>query len=293
MNDMRTSSALRSLIEAAKSDRPGAGTRAEVWSSVCRSLTASVPPGSSGSTVGGVTGAKAVSLATLFGGAVMVGLASAVLILQPMRTFEQQPPSGKMGLPAASPAAAMAPPSGAARPNLEGTRGERTTPTPRTTPSRASPHDSAAYPTLSIDPSGNVGSSTGGLPTAASPAEGASTGGRIYEAHQGGLALPATLPSPSRPSIRAPLAASSTRVSYDPLAREASLLTQARAALAQGDPPAALQAVREAMAIPGRQLVPEEMSVESQALRAIGRSRDADAVTTELRTRYPDSALAR
>jgi hypothetical protein len=79
----------------------------------------------------------------------------------------------------------------------------------------------------------------------------------------------------------------------DSLGREALLLTRARIALARGDAASAVADLRAAEHISGRQLVPEELSLESQALRVLGRDREADAQELELRSRYPESALAR
>jgi hypothetical protein len=79
----------------------------------------------------------------------------------------------------------------------------------------------------------------------------------------------------------------------DSLRREALLLTRARVALARGDAASAVADLRAAEEISGRQLVPEELSMESQALRVLGRDREADARESELRSRYPESALAR
>jgi len=77
------------------------------------------------------------------------------------------------------------------------------------------------------------------------------------------------------------------------LAQETGLVIEARAALARGDAQAALRAVRAARALPSHHLAPEELSVEAQALRAIGRedeARDDDAI---LKKQFPESALAR
>ena len=79
----------------------------------------------------------------------------------------------------------------------------------------------------------------------------------------------------------------------DTLAREASGLAEARGALARRDALSALQIVRSLRALPGRQLVPEELAVEAQALRALGLDDDANAVETRLRARFPDSVLGR
>jgi hypothetical protein len=79
----------------------------------------------------------------------------------------------------------------------------------------------------------------------------------------------------------------------DTLAREASALGEARGALARRDALSALQIVRSLRALPGRQLVPEELAVEAQALRGLGLDDDAKAVETRLRARFPDSVLGR
>jgi hypothetical protein len=79
----------------------------------------------------------------------------------------------------------------------------------------------------------------------------------------------------------------------DALAREAAWLDQARSALARGDAPAALHAARIARSLPGGQLLPEELTVEQQALRKLGKIDQADAVEADLKAQYPESALAR
>lgn len=60
-----------------------------------------------------------------------------------------------------------------------------------------------------------------------------------------------------------------------------------------GDAPSALRAIAAASALPSRQLVPEELAVEAQALRSLGRNAEAKSVAELLRARYPESALAR
>ena len=79
----------------------------------------------------------------------------------------------------------------------------------------------------------------------------------------------------------------------DSLTREASFLAEARAALLRGDAKSALRKVRAARSLPVRQLVPEELSVEAQTLRALDRASEAVEVERTLRTKYPESALAR
>jgi hypothetical protein len=79
----------------------------------------------------------------------------------------------------------------------------------------------------------------------------------------------------------------------DVLAREASLVTSARSALASGDARAALQAIHDARGLSSRQLGPEELAVEAQALRALGRQDEANEADSTLRAQFPESALAR
>ena len=79
----------------------------------------------------------------------------------------------------------------------------------------------------------------------------------------------------------------------DALAREASMLASARSALSRSDALSALQTVRRLRALPAAQLMPEELAVEAQALRALGLDSDADQVDTTLRSRFPDSVLGR
>jgi hypothetical protein len=84
-----------------------------------------------------------------------------------------------------------------------------------------------------------------------------------------------------------------TNAPEDALAREAAWLDQARSALARGDARMALHAARTARSLPGGQLWPEELTVEQQALRKLGKIDQADAVEADLKAQYPESALAR
>jgi hypothetical protein len=79
----------------------------------------------------------------------------------------------------------------------------------------------------------------------------------------------------------------------DALAREASLVVEAREALGRGDPQSALRAIRAARMLPSHQLGPEELAVEARALRALGKDDQAKDVDSTLRKRFPESALAR
>jgi hypothetical protein len=91
----------------------------------------------------------------------------------------------------------------------------------------------------------------------------------------------------ARPSAPSPLEADRL------LTQEAALVSEARDALMRGDPPAALRAVKAARALPSHRLAPEELSVESQALRALGREDDARETDSALKKQFPESGLAR
>ena len=77
------------------------------------------------------------------------------------------------------------------------------------------------------------------------------------------------------------------------LAEEARLVTAARGALVDGDAARALTLVQATRLLSVRALEPEELSVEVRALRALGREEAAAETELVLRTRYPESALAR
>jgi hypothetical protein len=111
----------------------------------------------------------------------------------------------------------------------------------------------------------------------------------LVDPHPPPLRLAATPPvalanPPYRPATSHPAA--------DSLAREASLVAQAHAALVGGDPHAALRAVRAARMLSSHVLGPEELSVEAQALRVLGRDDQARRIDSALKREFPESALA-
>ena len=115
-----------------------------------------------------------------------------------------------------------------------------------------------------------------------------------------GTAAPSPSPAPltekeeAHAAFRAVARASLTShtSSDDTLLREASLVGEARSALLRGDPQTALVSVQAARR-EGRNLEPEELSIEARALRALGRESEATQLDGTLRTRYPDNALVR
>ncbi len=104
---------------------------------------------------------------------------------------------------------------------------------------------------------------------------------------------PTPTPTPTATATSKPIAQRAHASPEDALAREASLVSNARKALSRGDARAALALVRQARALPSPPLVPEEHAVASQALRALGNADEATGVDFTLKTQYPDSALAR
>lgn len=98
------------------------------------------------------------------------------------------------------------------------------------------------------------------------------------------IELPVTTANPERTGT-------ATLSEHDRLAREARMVNEARGALHRGEPDAALRIVRAARSQPGARLVPEELTVEAQALRATGDEAGAQRVDAELARRFPDGQL--
>ncbi len=74
---------------------------------------------------------------------------------------------------------------------------------------------------------------------------------------------------------------------HDRLAREARMVSEARGALHRGDPDLALRIVRGARNQPGARMVPEELTVEAQTLRAMGDEAGAQRIDAELAGKFP------
>ncbi|HEY1955299.1 MAG TPA: hypothetical protein VGH28_06795 [Polyangiaceae bacterium] len=78
---------------------------------------------------------------------------------------------------------------------------------------------------------------------------------------------------------------------HDRLAQEARMVSEARGALHRGEPATALRIVRAARGTHGARLVPEELTVEAQALRAMGDEAGAKRAEAELSGRFPEQDL--
>jgi hypothetical protein len=97
---------------------------------------------------------------------------------------------------------------------------------------------------------------------------------------------------PSKKDNHAERAGTTTLSEHDRLALEARMVSEARGALHRGDTDLALRIVRAARTSPGARMVPEELTVESQALRVAGDEAGAKRVEADLATRFPDHSLS-
>ena len=251
---------LRAMIAAARADGPSTAARANVWTGVSTMVgEAAVASGAGGAAATGSAGAaKMLVLGTLLGGTVTIGVGVAML-------FIGRAPSPAPTMSVAAPA----PGEGA---ELAALSMPALTPVP-------------ALDRAVAEASANPAPALGRTVVAASVNP---------PAHAFVIASPARLAGFETGKRPAPAHASLPPVAdSDSLAREASSLAEARRALARRDALSALQIVRDLHALPDRQLIPEELAVEAQALRGLGLDDEASQVETHLRVRFPDSVLGR
>jgi hypothetical protein len=262
MSEGRSSSDLRSLFAAAKGDAPSAAARAKVWGGVSHALGAAASGGTAG--IAGVGAAKMLVVGTLLGGTVSAGIAATAIYLRSV-------------LPT-SPNAAVDRVAAVHDSFDPGTPPCVATPRAGTRPAGADRGDGATPRAGSL-------AGANAVPVVFSP-----TPSSGPEVHGHGSGLRVVTVHPARVSGAG---ASSSNLGGDDLAREAAFLSSARSALASGDAASALRALRAASTIRDRQLVPEGLALEAQALRALGRDAEASAVEARIKTLYPESALAR
>jgi len=254
MTDPRLSSATKNLVRLARADGPSAAARAKMWAGVSGAVGGAAAGGAaaaSGAATGGLSAAKMLTIGTLLGGPLTVGLAVTLLHIGALRRVPD--PASRTPMVAASfvPQRMSAPSDVFSSTSIA-------TPTPTSTRTA-----------LSTRISTQVGSPTGvDRSKPASGAKGAAKKGAAAKAAR-------------------------SQAHDDALAREAAFVAEAHNALVQGDPNGALRAIASARAVASPQLVPEELAVEAQALRALGRTNEADANDATLRLLYPESALAR
>jgi hypothetical protein len=246
---------LRALIEAAKADAPTAAARTKMWTGVSSAIGEAAAATGAAALAGTTSAAKMLVIGALFGGALTVGIGAALLFVAPAHHAQ--------GAAAAAPTTHAAPATHAAptAPLLKSSQLWAAAEVPRSTP-----------PSNAGNAVTNPGSAPGSDATRAATE-------RSVKAH----------PAHATKATHALLVDDRD----DALAREASLLASARSALSRSDALSALQMVRRLRALPAGQLMPEELAVEAQALRALGLTSDADQVDTTLRTRFPDSVLGR
>jgi hypothetical protein len=109
---------------------------------------------------------------------------------------------------------------------------------------------------------------------------------------------PPTVIAPATPvaveldSTTAARTSTTTLSEHDRLAREARMVSEARGALHRGEPETALKIVRAARNQQGARLVPEELTVEAMALRAMGDEAGAQRAEADLAGKFPEQALA-
>jgi hypothetical protein len=266
---------LRSLIEAAKTDAPTAAARTKVWAGVSSVIGEAAAATGAASLAGSASAAKMLVLGTLLGGALTVGVGAALLFVGAV-----PPLHDTVGVAARAPASRSA--RGAESTSiLESNEAPRSTwlagPASLSIAAPSSPSIAApSSPSIAAPSSPSIAAPSS--PSIAAPPVTTALSGHAHATRTNHAA-----------SAQAPAASPSG----DALAREASLLEDARSALGRGDGSSALQMVRRLRALPAGQLVPEELAVEAQALRALGLNDDANEVDATLRTRFPDSALGR
>jgi hypothetical protein len=259
VSEPRLSPATKALLRAAREDGPGAAARAKVWSAVSGAVGGAVGVSSAAA---GTSGVGAASSAAVAGGTsaakmlvmgTLLGGAVTVGLASVLLRIGPAP-----GLPTASasvPVAAAAAPAATAGPP------------PQVQAETAAAAEPLSSPAAQASPS---------LPAASSA---------------GATSKPATRSAVATSNVRPGSAASPSDDVL--LGQETAFIIEARAALARGDAQGALRAVRAARALPSHRLAPEELTVEAQALRALGREDDARDADSMLRKQFPESALAR
>lgn len=263
MSGQPLSAATKALMKAAQSDGPSAAARAKVWGGVSGAVGGAAGAGAAGAGAGAAAGGAA-GAATGMGAMKMLVLGTllggSVTVGLAATMLHIGPSPRDLHPDTVAPVFAAA--AAAAGPSALAGIDPRSDPA---CPKGQAPQATSIAPAVAI------------LVTTAAPTPPVAprTGPRSAAVH------PVSTAAPSHPSPA------------DSLAREASLIADARAALAHGDAQGALRMVRTARALPSPQLVPEELAVEGQALRMMGSADEARGIDQTLRTSYPESALAR
>jgi hypothetical protein len=260
MSQPDLSRATRALLRAAREEAPGADTRAKVWSTVANTLGGAAGAGAAGaagraSAPPGVLVPGATSASKMLALGTLLGGAVTVGLATLLLRIH---PAPENGAPSSAAAALFAGP---------GAKIPWTNPEPLLATALAQAPEPSGAPFLASSTTAPDFVVFWPLRVPLAPAP---------------WATPA---APVRRSVKVHPAA-------DTLAREASLVARAHAALVGGDAHAALLTVRAARALPSHALRPEELSIEAQALRALGRDAQASEVDSTLKKQFPESALA-
>ncbi len=284
MSESELTGATKRLLDAAKNDGPSAARRARMWDGVA--TTAKV--GSTGAILGGAgaglgaaataSSAKGAVITAILGGIVTIGLAVALLVARP--PTPAAPAAVDESAPNALDARGKATSAGGGVADVASAESAANR-------ANAAPAAGASIPTAPVAPASVVRAAA----DCAGPAPLASS--------STAPALVAAKPAAAAAATAAKVTA--RRAPVDDLAggddnglmHEAMLVAEARGALVRGDAEGALAGVRAAARLPKRSLEPEELSIEAQSLRALGRVAEAEAAESTLRERFPSHALAR
>ena len=276
MNELRPSSDARSLLALAKSDGPSHAVRTRMWAGVSSSVGVAggaLSLGNAGADGAAASGwaaaAKMLTLGTLLGGPLTIGIALAVLRVGPAPASPSD--VSHVAAVAAAPARVIS------------FIGER-------------------EPSV-VAPNAPIGGLLEGA-TAAGPRVAGVDGVAAVQLAplpaEPALAVAETQAPESVKPVKASPLASPSQARYagpartgDLLAREANLVAAGRAALKRGDAKRALAAIHAAQALASHQLAPEELAVEIQSLHALGREREAVQAEVVLKVSYPESDLTR
>ncbi|HEY1695053.1 MAG TPA: hypothetical protein VGG39_22955 [Polyangiaceae bacterium] len=261
MTEPRLSATTRALLHAAKADGPGAAARAKVWSGVAASVGGAGAAGAAG--IAATTGSSVApgASAAAGGAAAASKLLTIGALLGGTITVGLAAALIRVG-PAPSPTPPATSVGAAAQVVVVG--------------GSPSPARNVAPPPVEHDDPP--------VPLAPPP--------RSLAPAAVATGVAPRAPAASRPSPRANAAPPATSAA-DTFPREASLVAEAHAAMMRGDARSALRSVRAARTLPSHALGPEELALEAQALRALGRDDDARDAETRLKKQFPDSALAR
>ena len=314
------SSSTRSLLQAAKADRPSKESRAAIWGGVTSGLVTHTPlhitPHSGGASAGGAsTGAaqagasiapaaiagagkgaallagsmtatmKAAFVGALIGSAISIGVATVLLRAKTPETKTPEQDQSTAHVLPGSPQGGGAIEPGGGRPMLSSSLNSGSNSgTPATSHSVGATAATSASEIELSDSKGGGGQA--GVNGSNAPQAGVVANHATSRDHRNARNANGVADShPGTPANTTP--STTTNTPDDLLSREVALVSEARRDLLVGDAAGALKATRTARSLEARQLEPEEMSMQARALRALGRDKEAEKVEAALRSMYP------